>query len=383
MKVHELSFYSQFQCTMGDCPNTCCHGWQVVLDKHTIEKYKTKTDTRGLRLRGSMRSQNGTVRFKGSKGNCPFLTKDRVCQIQLSLGEEGLPDVCRIFPRLRINYGSFAEELLLLSCPQAVRLFLNNLDHLHYQTTYRDVSYAKTGTNDDPGYLQELQNIRSALTAHILHANLPRPMLYAGLLSYARALQRFYITNGQTYGNPSGARTAPTDPAAYLNQASAPFSIPYDSTCAMLTSGFYHPFLKFTSPFLYRLCRIYFKKLHRLPLAKGNARLKALRDELHRDCPDAEPMLRGYLAYYLLEEFFKTYEDYSFVRSIATGIMHTHLLELFFALFYADSHRLTEDDSIQIITVYTRRARHNDTIEKGMYEQIKHLLSSQQPKVSG
>ena len=63
--------------------------------------------------------------------------------------------------------------------------------------------------------------------------------------------------------------------------------------------------------------------------------------------------------------------------------MHTHLLELFFALFYADSHRLTEDDSIQIITVYTRRARHNDTIEKGMYEQIKHLLSNQQPKVSG
>jgi len=363
---------------MGGCPNTCCHGWQVVLDKNTIEKYKTKTDTSRLRLRKSMRSQNGTVRLKGSKGNCPFLTKDRVCKIQLSLGEEDLPDVCRIFPRRRTNYGYFAEELLFLSCPQAVRLFLNNLDHLYYQMTYRDVSYAKTGTNDDPGYLQELRSIRSAMTAHILHSNVPRPMLYAGLLSYAKALQRFYIADGQTYGNtggnPSGARIAPTD-AACLNQASAPFAITYDHTCAMLTSGFYHPFLKFTSPFLYRLCRIYFKKLHRLPPAKGNAHLTALCDELHRDCPDAEPMLRGYLAYYLLEEFFMTYEDYSFVRSIAAGIMHTHLLELFFALHYANHHRLTEDDSMQIITVYTRRARHNDTIEKGMYEKLRHLLN--------
>ncbi len=34
--------------------------------------------------------------------------------------------------------------------------------------------------------------------------------------------------------------------------------------------------------------------------------------------------------YYLREDFLITYEDYSFLRNIAIGIMHTHLLELFF-----------------------------------------------------
>lgn len=384
MKVHELSFYSQFQCTMGNCPNTCCHGWQIILDDETVKKYMTRTDLHGFRLRSSLKRQNGAVMFKDSRGKCPFLTNERTCKIQLSLGEDNLPDVCRIFPRQRTNYGLFAEELLFLACPEAARLFLNNLDHLYYKTIDREVSYAKSGTNDDPGYLQELLEIRSALTAQIMHSGLPRPLLYTGLLSYARALQQSYISKDISYsksihisyerdsGCADGMRP---DLAAHLKQAATPFVIPHDITYAMLTSGFYHLFLKFTSPFLYDLCRTYLKKFHRLTPAKGDARLHSLQEALHHDHPKAEHILRGYLSYYLLEEFLFTYEDYSFLRSISTGIMHTHLLELFLALHNEKNHRLTEDGIIQIITVYTRRGRHNDIIEKDMYEKLKLFLS--------
>lgn len=363
MKVHELSFYSQFQCTMGNCPDTCCHGWQIVLDDDTVRKYMTKAGIHGLRLRTSLKRQNGATMFKNSRGNCPFLTKDRTCNVQLSLGEDYLPDVCRIFPRQRTNYGLFAEELLFLACPEASRLFLNNLDHLYYKTTDRKVSYANTGTNDDPGYLQELLEIRSALTAQIMGSSLPRPMLYTGLLSYAKALQQSYISDCQLCGIP-----ARPDLAAHLSQAYTPFVIPHDTTYAMLTSGFYHVFLKFTSPFLYDLCRIYLKKFHRLTPAKGDAKIQTLQEELHHNYPKAESILRGYLTYYLLEEFLISYEDYSFLRRITTGIMHTHLLELFFALYYDNNHCLADDDIIRIITAYTRRGRHNSTIEKDMYD---------------
>lgn len=382
MKVHELSFYSQFQCTMGNCPDTCCHGWQILLDNETVRKYMTRPGIQGLRLRTGLKRQNGAAMFKNARGKCPFLAKDRTCNIQLSLGEDYLPDVCRIFPRQRTNYGLFAEELLFLACPEASRLFLNNLDHLYYKTVEREVSYAKSGTNDDTGYLQELLKIRSALAARIMNSSLPRPMLYAGLLSYAKALQQFYISiypsyssiSHTVYGTPSGCTDGiPVHPnlAAHLKQAGTPFIIPHDITYAMLTSGFYHVFLKFTSPFLYDLCRIYFKKFHRLTPARGDAQLNALQEQLHRNHPRAEHILRGYLTYYLLEEFLNTYEDYSFFRSIATGIMHTHLLELFFALSCEKNHRLTDDDIIRIITVYTRRGRHNDTIEKDMYEIVR------------
>lgn len=364
MKVHELSFYSQFHCTMENCPDTCCHGWQIILDRETVRKYRTRKDLTGLRLRSALTRQNGTVLFKNSKGKCPFLTKDRLCGIQLSLGESYLPDVCRIFPRHRISYGFFAEELLFLSCPQASRLFLDNLDHLHFETAEREAACVYSGTNDDPDYLQELLEIRFALTARIMDAQQPRPMLYAGLLSFAKALQQSYISN------------TCADPFACLDQADKPFAIPHDVTYAMLDSGFYHIFLKMTSPLLYDLCRSYFKKRKRAASAENDAQLIALQEKLHFHHPEADRILRGYLAYYLLEDFLMTYEDYSFLRNIATGIMHTHLLELFFALYDDKYHRLSDDDVIQIITVYTRRGRHNDTIEKDMYEKLKCFLYS-------
>lgn len=362
---------------MGNCPDTCCHGWQIVVDDETARKYIAKTGANGFRLRNGLTKQNGTFLFKGSKGKCPFLAKDRTCQIQNSLGEEYQPDICRIFPRQRTNYGPFAEELLFLACPQACRLFLENLGHLCFQTVERDVCYAKTGTNDDTGYLQELLEIRLALTAQVMDCGLSRPLLYTGLLSYAKALQQSYIANYALDPDTERENGIPRHSSlkAHLNQADTPFVIPHSITYAMLSSGFYHVFLKMTSPFLFDLCRIYRKKFRWLAPAKGDAQMEALQSRLHHSHPQAERILRGYLTYYLLEQFLTTYEDYSFVRNIATGIMHTHLLELFFALYYEEKQRLTDDDIIRITAAYTRRGRHNDTIEKAMYEKLQCLLS--------
>lgn len=390
MNVHELSFYSQFQCIMGNCPVTCCHGWRISLDDETLQKYRSAAGIRGLCLRSRLTKKNGAAVIKHSKGNCPFLTKERLCKIQLSLGEDYLSDVCRIFPRHRINYGLFAEELLFLACPEAVRLFLDNLDHLYYNPVEREVSYAKSGTNDDTDYLLELLEIRHALTAQIMGTSLPLPMLYAGLRSYAKALQQSYLSSyslenstdndslsdrhlNHHFLDKSSRTKAYADLSVHLDQAAVPFAIPHRITYEMLTSGFYHLFLKITSPLLYDLCRLYLKKFHGLTAERGDAQIKALKDLLHRSHPNAARILRGYLTYYLLGDFLITYEDYSFVRCITIGIMHTHLLELFLALFYEKNHRLREDDIIQIITVYTRRGKHNDLLEEQMYQKLKHI----------
>ena len=263
-----------------------------------------KKGRQGLWLRSSLTSHNGAILFKGSRRKCPFLSKDLLCKIQLSLGEEYLSDVCRIFPRQRINYGYFAEESLFLACPQVCRLFLNNLDHLCYKTTDRNVSYAKSGTNDDAEYLQELVEIRLALTEQIMNHPLPRPMLYTGLLSYAKALQQSYIANyALSDGSKSSYFSKPvhTDLAAHIREADTPFIIPHDITYAMLTGSFYHIFLKMVSPFLYSLCRTYLKEFKWLTSAKGDTKLSVLLEQLHVHHPNTERILRGYLTYYLLE----------------------------------------------------------------------------------
>jgi hypothetical protein len=50
--------------------------------------------------------------------------QDGLCRIQAELGEDGLCQVCREFPRLRHDYGDFVELGLELSCPEAARLIL-------------------------------------------------------------------------------------------------------------------------------------------------------------------------------------------------------------------------------------------------------------------
>ena len=39
MRYLKPHFYDQFVCTAGDCPDTCCAGWQIVIDKETLKKY--------------------------------------------------------------------------------------------------------------------------------------------------------------------------------------------------------------------------------------------------------------------------------------------------------------------------------------------------------
>ena len=95
----------------------------------------------------------------------------------------------------------------------------------------------------------------------------------------------------------------------------------------MITNGFYHSRLKKISPKLYRLCRHYFKIFDRLTAEQADEQADELRRKLHEDHPQLEQVLRGYVVYYLQMAFLEVYEDYSFLKKLAIGIMHVHMLE--------------------------------------------------------
>ena len=33
-------YYDKFKCIADKCPDTCCAGWQIVIDEASLEKYK-------------------------------------------------------------------------------------------------------------------------------------------------------------------------------------------------------------------------------------------------------------------------------------------------------------------------------------------------------
>lgn len=39
MEIRVPHYYRKFKCTADKCPDTCCAGWQIVIDEETLEKY--------------------------------------------------------------------------------------------------------------------------------------------------------------------------------------------------------------------------------------------------------------------------------------------------------------------------------------------------------
>lgn len=124
MNVRKPSYYDDFHCVADRCPDSCCQQWEVDVDEDAAARYRQLPGPLGSRLRQVLRdTEEGTV-MTIENGRCPMWRADGLCRIQAELGEQALCRVCRQFPRLRHDYGSFGELGLELSCPEAARLIL-------------------------------------------------------------------------------------------------------------------------------------------------------------------------------------------------------------------------------------------------------------------
>lgn len=127
MKIFKPSYYDQFHCIAGDCTDSCCQEWDVQVDAVTAQRYLTLEGSLGDRLREKLKKdEDGDYTLEITDRRCPMWRQDGLCQIQYELGEDGLCQVCRDFPRLRHDYGDFVELGLELSCPEAARLILTS-----------------------------------------------------------------------------------------------------------------------------------------------------------------------------------------------------------------------------------------------------------------
>lgn len=122
-----------FRCIGAECEDTCCHGWNVLIDKTTYEKYRSNPGLRSLTdkhlvliTRNPTDSEYARIQLTPSSNNCPLLTADRLCSIQKEYGEDYLSVTCSTYPRVTRRIDGLMEKALVLSCPEAARLVLLN-----------------------------------------------------------------------------------------------------------------------------------------------------------------------------------------------------------------------------------------------------------------
>lgn len=129
MKIYAPKYYTQFKCISSNCTHSCCIGWEIDVDKATLEKYSNLTDAYGKGISKSIKGKR-SPHFKLLKGGrCAHLDKKGLCNIIKNLGKEYLCDICREHPRFYNQTINGLEVGLGLSCLEACRLILSSNDY--------------------------------------------------------------------------------------------------------------------------------------------------------------------------------------------------------------------------------------------------------------
>ena len=129
MKIVKPTFYKNFKCIAGDCPDSCCQGWEVDADSDSLEYYKMLDNSLEIKKRiDSVLSKDefdNTIFTLAPKKRCPFLNDENLCDMHIAIGGEHTPYTCRTFPRFIYDFGATREIGISFSCPVASDMMYN------------------------------------------------------------------------------------------------------------------------------------------------------------------------------------------------------------------------------------------------------------------
>ena len=168
-------YYKEFQCIADRCPDTCCAGWQIVVDERSMEKYRSicgKMMLQGVRRKeegkdftwkkmlGSIDWAKGTFRQDDSK-RCAFLDENNLCELYKNLGQKSLCKTCKLYPRHIEEFEGLREISLSVSCPEVARILIER------KTPVTFLTYEKEGEETfddfDPFLFSILEDARTAM----------------------------------------------------------------------------------------------------------------------------------------------------------------------------------------------------------------------------
>ncbi len=153
-------YYKEFQCLADACEDTCCAGWQIVIDEKSLQKYSMIKGEFGKRIQNSI-DWKESVFYQSADRRCAFLNENNLCDMQIALGEKSLCKTCRRYPRHVEEFENVREITLSLSCPEVARMILSKKEPVKL------ISFEKEGEEEyedfDPFLYSELVEAREVI----------------------------------------------------------------------------------------------------------------------------------------------------------------------------------------------------------------------------
>ena len=219
MRYVKPHFYDDFKCIADKCPDTCCAGWQIMIDEESLERYecrksgKTGPDKRFTeplnealmerwnetgseeqirfeeRLKKSIDWQEGS--FYQNNGRCAMLNEKNLCDLVIYKGEEWLCNTCDRYPRHIEEFDGLREMSLSLSCPVAADMMLQGQEPMQFIAEEDEEPEPLEEEFEDFDFLlfTQLADARTVLFEIVQNRRIPIMQRMKTILVFGRQLQ--------------------------------------------------------------------------------------------------------------------------------------------------------------------------------------------------
>lgn len=126
-------YYDEFSCIADKCPDTCCSGWQIVINDEYLKKYKSGKDYPAINMSDYVDFKEKVFKQSNDR-RCSFLRDDNLCKLCYEYGEDALCKTCHLYPRHIEEFEDVRETTLSLSCPVVAEIILNRTDKTTFIT---------------------------------------------------------------------------------------------------------------------------------------------------------------------------------------------------------------------------------------------------------
>ena len=179
-------YYKEFKCTADKCEDTCCEGWQIVIDEQSLKRYKKVRGDFMWRMLRSVDWMQGVFRQDKEK-RCAFLNEQNLCDLYTACGEKSLCKTCKLYPRHIEEFEGVREITLSISCPEVARILMDKKEPVTF------LSYEKEGEEEyedfDPFFFSILEDARKAMIEILQNRELPLSKRILLVLGMAHDMQ--------------------------------------------------------------------------------------------------------------------------------------------------------------------------------------------------
>ncbi len=351
-------YYKEFSCVADECEDTCCAGWQIVIDDRSLRKYKKVKGDFAKRLHRSIDWREGTF-HQSEDRRCAFLNDSNLCDMYTALGSESLCKTCRLYPRHIEEFEGIREISLSISCPEVAKILLAKKEPVKFlsiekegEEEYEDFDlllYSKLADAREV-MIEILQNrdlpisVRSALVLAIAH-DMQGRMNRQELFACDEVLSKYQKENAREYVSKRIAEWR-EDKGARYHFAKQNFSLLHE--LELLKEEWFVTLVE-TERSLYKNCDDYEKICQEFEKWHEN------------NLPEWEIMCEQILVYFVFTYFCGAVYDgriYGKIQMAAASLFN--IQETLKARWLKNEKHLYEEDILETVYRYSREVEHSD-----------------------